>query len=435
MRRRMMGAAVGAMALALSLAACGGGAAQSGAASGASAGASGQTLKVWWWENDDSALSKTWNKAIEVFKTEHPGVKVEFELKTYEQMQQSAQLILDSGDAPDVLEYLKGNATAGVASQAGLLTDLTDVAKQKGWKVDNSAQQVGLYTDGIMGSGQRFGITNYGEYVGLYYNEDMLAKYNLKAPTTLDEFESDLKVFKDNGVTPLALGSNDYPGPHLLYALALTHMNKDSLANYQQFTAEPDWTAWQKAAETMKDWVAKGYISKDSTGISAQDSGNAFEAGTYPFFYSGTWWAGTFNTDIKNFKWNQILLPGTDLHPGSGGNMWVVPTKASNKELAYDFIDITLRPEIQNELGNLGGVPVNAETDKVTDPVGKLVTTRFSELLSGTGGSLAWYPDWPVAGLNDVLLAQTSALVQGTTDPTAAVDAIKSAYDAGKPQG
>ena len=67
-------------------------------------------------------------------------------------------------------------------------------------------------------------------------------------------------------------------------------------------------------------------------------------------------------------------------------------------------------------------------------PVGKLVTTRFNELLSGSSGSLAWYPDWPVAGLNDVLLAQTSALVQGTTSPEDAVSAIKSAYDAGKPQ-
>ena len=82
--------------------------------------ADGKTLKVWWWENDDSALSTGWNRAIELFEEKHPDVKVEFELKTYEQMQQSGQLLLDSNDAPDVLEYLKGNATAGVVSQAGL---------------------------------------------------------------------------------------------------------------------------------------------------------------------------------------------------------------------------------------------------------------------------------------------------------------------------
>ncbi|WP_075891954.1 ABC transporter substrate-binding protein [Actinomyces provencensis] len=431
MRRRMVAVAAGALTAALALTACGGG---GSASSGASGAEDGKTLKVWWWENDESPLSQTWNKAIETFKAEHPDVDVQFELKTYEQMQQSAQLILDSNDAPDVIEYLKGNATAGVVSKAGLLTDLTDVATEKGWKLDNSAQDVGLYQDGIMGSGQRYGVTNYGEYVGLFYNEDELAKYDLQVPTTLDELEKVMQTFKDNGVTPLALGSNDYPGPHLLYALALANMDESSWADYQQFAGEPDWDAWTKAATTYKEWVDKGYISKDSTGISAQDSGNAFEAGKYPLFYSGTWWAGPFGADIKDFTWSQVLFPGNDLHPGSGGNLWVVPSKAENKQLAYDFIDITLRPEIQNELGNLGGVPVGAEESAITDPVGQLVTSRFNDLLSGDAGSLAWYPDWPVAGLNDVLLAQSSALVQGTTDPAAVVDAIKTAYEAGKPQ-
>lgn len=431
MRRRMVAVAAGALTAALALTACGGG---GSASSGASGAEDGKTLKVWWWENDESPLSQTWNKAIETFKAEHPDVDVQFELKTYEQMQQSAQLILDSNDAPDVIEYLKGNATAGVVSKAGLLTDLTDVATEKGWKLDNSAQDVGLYQDGTMGSGQRYGVTNYGEYVGLYYNEDLLAKYDLEVPATLSELEKVMQTFKDNGVTPLALGSNDYPGPHLLYALALANMDESSWANYQQFTGEPDWDAWSKAATTYKEWVDKGYISKDSTGISAQDSGNAFEAGKYPLFYSGTWWAGPFGADISDFKWSQVLFPGNDLHPGSGGNLWVVPSKAENKQLAYDFIDITLRPEIQNELGNLGGVPVGAEESAITDPVGQLVTSRFNDLLSGDAGSLAWYPDWPVAGLNDVLLAQSSALVQGTTDPAAVVDAIKTAYEAGKPQ-
>ena len=431
MRRRAMAIAAGALTAALALTACGGGDAGS---SGAAGSEDGKTLKVWWWEDDASALSQTWNKAIETFKSEHPGVEVQFELKTYEQMQQSAQLILDSDDAPDVLEYLKGNATAGVVSKAGLLTDLTDVATEKGWKLDNSAQDVGLYQDGTMGSGQRYGVTNYGEYVGLYYNEDMLAQYNLEVPTTLAELEKVMQTFKDNGVTPLALGTNDYPGPHLLYALALSHMDKDSLAKYQQFTGEPDWNAWTEAATTYKEWVDKGFISTDSTGISAQDSGNAFEAGKYPLFYSGTWWAGPFNADITSFKWNQTFFPGNDLQLGSGGNIWVVPSKADNKQLAYDFIDTTLRPEIQNELGNLGGVPVAAEESGVTDTVGKLVTTNFNDLLSGKTGALAWYADWPVAGLNDVMLAQSSALVQGTTDPAAAVEAIKTAYDAGKPQ-
>lgn len=405
----------------------------SGCSAGGSAGAAdGKTLKVWWWENDDSALSAAWNKAIETFEAEHPDVTVEFELKTYEQMQQSGQLLLDTDDAPDVLEYLKGNATAGLVSQAGLLTDLTDVAAERGWEVSDSVQDVGLYENGLMGSGQRYGVTNYGEYVATWYNKTLFDQYNLAVPGTLPELEAAMQTFVDNGITPLSLGSADYPGPHLLYALALAHMDESSLGAYQRFDGEVDWAAWEKAAQTMSDWVAKGYISKDSTGIPAQDAGNAFIAGKYPIFYSGTWWGGNFADDITDFQFDQFLFPGNDLHPGSGGNLWVVPEKAKNKELAYDFIEITMSPEIQNMLGEEGQVPVAADAASITSPIGQLLTTSFDELQSSDTGGLAWYPDWPVPGLNDIFIQNTTELVQGTKTPAQAVETIRAAYEQGR---
>ena len=393
---------------------------------------SGDTLTVWWWENEASALSTGWNRAIEIFEDKHPDVDVEFELKTYEQMQQSGQLLLDSDNAPDVLEYLKGNATAGLVSQAGLLTDLTEVADERGWDVNNTVQDIGLYEDGLMGSGQRYGITNYGEYVAMWYNEDLFDEYDLAIPETLDELESVMQTFVDNDITPLALGSADYPGPHLLYVLALQNMDDASLAAYQRFDGDVDWDAWQSAAQRVVDWTEKGYISTDSTGIEAEDAGNGFIAGNYPLFYSGTWWAAPFVDQIEDFEFDQFLFPGTDFVPGSGGNLWVVPEKAKNKELAYDFIEITMSEEVQNLLGNEGQVPVSANLDEITEPVGQLVLGQFTELQERSEGGLAWYPDWPVPGLNDVLLQNNTDLVQSTKSPEQAVEGIRTAYEQGR---
>ena len=39
-------------------------------------------------------------------------------------------MILNSDEGPDIMEYNKGNATAGLLSTQGLLTDLTDEADQ-----------------------------------------------------------------------------------------------------------------------------------------------------------------------------------------------------------------------------------------------------------------------------------------------------------------
>lgn len=423
-RRRLAAAATTFAIAALSLVGCSGG--------GSDDGGDGDTLKVWWYETDTGPLGQGWNKAIEIFEDEHPGVKVDFELKTYQQMQQSGQLFIDSNDAPDVLEYPKGNATAGLVSSLGLLTDMTEIATDRGWDLDNTAQDVGLYKDGIMGSGARYGVTNYSEFVGAWYNADLFKKYDLEVPTTLDEFEDVLQTFVDHGITPLAMGASDYVGVHLLYELALSYMDEKSWEAYQQFTGEPDWDAWQKAAKTIADWTNKGYISKDSTGVDAQDAANAFFAGEYPLMVSGSWWVDGAEDLVKAGTIGEFLFPGNTLHPGSGGNMWVVPEKAQNKDLAYDFIGITLRPEVQNLIAETGGLPIASDADASVSAAGALELGLWAELANAKEGGLAWYPDWPVAGLFDVQVAQVADLIQGKVEPKQAVENLKTAYDQGK---
>ena len=64
----------------------------------------------------------------------YPGVTVEMDnTKGFEEIRQTASMVLNSDQAPDVMEYNKGNATAGLLSQQGLLADLTDEVAKRGW--------------------------------------------------------------------------------------------------------------------------------------------------------------------------------------------------------------------------------------------------------------------------------------------------------------
>src|ERR1700759_4603559 len=77
-----------------------------------------KTFNIWWFEDPTSSEGIAWGKALEEFKSKHPDVTVNFQQKTFAQLQASGSMILNSDQAPDVLEYNKGNATAGlVASQ------------------------------------------------------------------------------------------------------------------------------------------------------------------------------------------------------------------------------------------------------------------------------------------------------------------------------
>jgi raffinose/stachyose/melibiose transport system substrate-binding protein len=427
--RKLIAATAILAATTLGLAACGGdsGGDETSTASGA------KTLKLWHYEGDTSAMGIAWDKAIEIFKTEHPGVTVDFERKEFQQIQQNAGMILNSAEGPDIMEYNKGNATAGLLSSQGLLTDLTAEATKRGWdkKLTPSLQTTAKYDErGVMGSGKWYGVPNYGEYVTVYYNKDMFKKYGIAVPKTLAEMTAAMDTFVAKKITPLGMSGAEYPAGQLYYELALSKADRSFVDNYQLYKQPVNFQAdpLKYGADTFADWVHKGYISKQSASLKAEDMGVAFISGKVPMIVSGSWWYGRFQSDIK-FDWDSFLFPGNTLQAGSSGNLWVVPKNSKAKDLAADFIDITMRPEIQNLLGNSGGVPVAADPSKITDPKNQKLITDFNTVNQADG--LAFYPDWPVPGYYDVLVSGFQALINGSKTPDQVLTSIAKPYQEG----
>ncbi|PZG92828.1 sugar ABC transporter substrate-binding protein [Streptomyces sp. NTH33] len=396
----------------------------------------GRTLRLWHYEGPDSAMGVAWNAAIKEFEARHPGVKVKFEEKGFEQIQKTAPMVLNSSDAPDLMEYNKGNATAGLLSRQGLLTDLTAEAVKRGWdgKLSAGVRTTSQYdTDGIMGSGKWYGVPNYAEYTMVFYNKDLFEKYGIAEPRTFGELTAALDTFAGKGITPLANAGAEYMAQQYLYQLALSRADRAWVDRYELYKGRNDFhdAAWTYAATTFADWVRKGYISRKSSGTKAEDAGVSFIRGKAPILFSGSWWYGRFTAE-NTFDWGTFLWPDSSLTLGSGGNLWVVPQGAKNKELAYDFIDITLSEKIQNLLGNKGGVPVAADPSALTGRRAKALIDDFNTLSRRDG--LAFYPDWPVPGFYDTLVSETQKLITGSEQPDAYLGNLQKAYDQGVPK-
>ncbi|MFH8977966.1 extracellular solute-binding protein [Streptomyces sp. NPDC017890] len=407
LRRKPLLLAVTALALLAPLTACGG----SDAAEG-----DGKTLRLWHYEQEDGALSKAWDAAIAEFKKTHPDVKVVFERKTFEQIQQNAGMILNSDKAPDVMEYNKGNATTGQLAKQGLLTDLTPLVKEHGWdrKISESASVTARYNDkGEMGGEKWYGIPNYGEFVLTYYNDDLFKKHGVDKPTDFESFEAALAKFKAAGITPLANAGNDHPASHWLYLLALSKANNTWVDNYQRYLGKVDFHGPEMtyAVDKYQEWLDKGYFDKKDVGLKGSDMVEQFVSQKRPIMVGGNWWFGSLTTDIKNFQWSTAPYPGSERTLGSGGNNWVIPTKAKNKKLAGDFIDITMSDKIQKLIGEEGNVPLAAKPADITNPKSRQLTEAFAQTQENDG--LAFYPDWPVAGYYDTWVAATQNLMNG----------------------
>src|SRR5690606_20798584 len=270
------------------------------------------TLTLWHYEGENSAMGIAWNRAIEVFE-EETGATVEFEERSFEQIRQTASQVLNSDEAPDLLEYNKGNATAGLLASQGLLQPLDDAVEEYGWDdtLAPSLQTTARYDEnGVMGSGSWYGIPTYGEYVQFYYNEEMFEQYGLEVPTTIEELEQVMQAFVDEGVTPLAEAAGEYPLGQLWYQLALSQADRQWVNDYQIYENPVDFSGPETtyASETLADWVERGYVSSDATGLIAEDAGTGLINGTYPMFFSGSWWYGRF-LDEAQHDWSTFLFP------------------------------------------------------------------------------------------------------------------------------
>ncbi|MFV0374682.1 ABC transporter substrate-binding protein [Microbacterium sp.] len=422
--QRALAVAGSATVVALALSAC-----TSGGDTGADAAS--DTLKLWHYESADSAMGVAWAEAIEIFEDE-TGATVEFEEKSFEQIRSTASQVLNSDEAPDIMEFNKGNATAGLLASQGLLTDISDAVAEHGWddKLAPALQTTARYDeDGVMGTGAWYGIPNYGEFVTVYYNKDAFADAGLDVPTTYDEFVDVLDAFAAQGITPLAEAGLEYPLGQLWYQLALSKADRQWVNDYQLYENPVDWNGEEIsfATETLAQWVDAGYISKDVSGIKAEDAGVSFINGSAPIFVSGSWWYGRFVSEIDGFDWGVFSMPGSDLSLGSSGNLWVVPERAANKDLAYQFIEITMRPEIQALIGNNGGLPVAADEADITDEKSLELIQAFNAVNEVDG--LSFYPDWPTPTFYDQLVAGLQEVVNGTKTPAEVQEQLGAEYE------
>lgn len=376
-----------------------------------------RVLKLWHYEAADSAMGASWGDALEDFQAAHPDVEVQFELKTFDQIQQTGQMILNSADAPDAMEINKGNATAGLYAKQGLLSDLTEIARERGWDqlLSPSIQTTCRYNeDGIMGSGKLYGVTTYGEFVMVYYNKDMFAQIGVEVPTSLEEFEAVCDAFVAAGITPIAIGALDkWPVTQNFYELALYKATREFINTYQLLTGPLDFHGpeFTFGAEKLVEHFQRGYYSPDATGIGYGDANSAFIQGTNPMNLTGSWMFGSFLTSITDFEWGLFVMPGKTFNTGSGGNLWVIPKNAKNKDLAADYIDLTLKLKAQTVMANAGGIPLKANLDEIADPHVRELNQAFSTIVANDG--LAFYPDWPAPGYMDVLGSSLQNLILG----------------------
>lgn len=426
-RPRRARTAIAAALVAVAVATAGGVAA--GSASAAHHGSAAQ-VKLTFMSNAQSAgIESAWAELITAYEKANPNVTITRVPVAFANYKTTAKLRASSSSAPDLIE---GDSSPGgiLASLAtpGLLLPADKYAAKYNWKKTFGPliRQLYLSKDGTkVGSGHIYGVPDFAEILGVFYNKTILDKLGLKQPQTFADFEASLQKAKSAKVTPLMIGGLDkWPWVHA-YALLADHFASPSaLINW--YNARPGAsivsTGTTKAATVLQGWVKAGYFEDGANGVSDGDAVARFGKGLSLYKIDGPW-ETEVNTKALGKNVGFFLLPAAKagVTPPSTGSMgWdvAITAKSKNPDAAATFLNFlttNAARAIIMKHQNPPGAPGPA-IGLGSNPVLRTIVQSYARVLQN--GALVPYLDtgYPQAAPND-MLANVQSMAAGKMSP------------------
>jgi raffinose/stachyose/melibiose transport system substrate-binding protein len=388
-------AVAGLASLALTLGACGGpvgggGGQEEPEGQGQEGGsATSGTVNWWGWTPTDTATA---NGYIAAFNKEYPDIKVNFKLVSIPDWQAALTPALRSDSGPDVFDMQPGSYVQKYGSFAEDMTPVITKALGEDWQSKVAPAGVTGLTDE---DGKLTAMSVGAVYSGtLWINQGLFDQYNLKPPTTLDEWDKvcqELKA-KDQGC--------------FVQGAAGAGFDQDTLQAIANSVEPGFWTraskgeaTWNEPAmvKTLDIWgqlFTRGIMQEGAVGYQQYpDANNDFLTGKYAMVMMGTWYT-QYSTEkamtaalkaagvsgAKPFPIVPIQFPNVG---GNASEMFgdadyglSISTKAKNKAAAETFVTwLTTSPAGQQAVANqlndvpaLKGIEPNFEEIKFVDP-------------------------------------------------------------------
>src|ERR1700712_1157261 len=271
------------------------------------------TLNVTSADNQDPGPEPVIKGLIAQFEKKYPNVKVNITFKGFSDYMKVIQLSLNGNSAPDVSEGNQSYATDALLVKAKLIIPLDKYAKQYGWDKlysPGEAQQFRWTPDGkTFGSGNLYGVAQFGQSTGLFYNKAKLKQYGVdpsKLPTTFAAFQTMLatvaaKAGKND--TVLVIGNKDgYESLHAWGMIQGAYTPAQSVRDwiFHKTGATFDNSTNTESLNTLMKWVKAGYFGSDYNAVNENDASAAFAKGKGVFYMGGNWQAQVIQAGLKS---------------------------------------------------------------------------------------------------------------------------------------
>ncbi len=289
----------------------------------------------------DPAPKKAWGEIIEAFKAE-TGVTVKLNTYDHESYKTSIRNWLAS-EAPDIVFWYAGERM-NTFVRRGLIEDVSDV-----WDANNLHEGMASSRSSITFDDKQYAVPYTYYQWGIYYRKDIFDKYGLSAPKTWDEFLHVNKTLKENGITPITIGTKylwtaagwfDY----LNIRVNGLPFHLDLMHGKIPYTDDRVKAVFSKWAEL----VEPGYFLENHTSYSWQEAQPFLFQGKAAMYLIGNFLVPNIPEDVADkmsFFQFPTIDPNVPSYEDAPTDVVAIPAKAKNKEDAKKFLKFLSRPD------------------------------------------------------------------------------------------
>jgi len=382
------------------------------------------TLTLWSIATESDAFSPAYAKAIADFEAANPGVKIvheTFENQSYKTKIKSA---VAANELPDIF-YTWGGGFSKPFVDSGKVLPLDDYFAE----YKDELPEVALTN--VRFDGKLYGVTFTTPLSAVFYNKKMFEENGVKVPTNWDEFIEVCKIFKSKGITPIGISAKD------TWVIAMTHDNlvlksagpekvAAALTKSGQTYNDPDFI---EASKKLRELIDLGAYPEGAPGLSNDEASAMFYNGDVAMFITGSWMAGSIQTDPENpedfdvFPFPAVGGKGkeTDFMGGATDSL-MVNASGPHKDIAAKAA-FELAKSI-SKYAYLDGAGVAAWKVDYDDSSVNPITKKIADMASKATSFTIWYDTLMEAEDAGEYLALLQELFMGNISPEELAEAM-----------
>lgn len=297
------------------------------------------------------------------------GIHIEQTTGNGDDLRTKVKAEFSAGNPPDIFFWNAG-ANLRELVEADLLLDVQTILDNtdKEWLTKDYWTESGWAPCTVDGESY-YGLPIAMNTTNLIVNKDLFEQYNLSYPTTYEELKEVNKVFSENGIFTLGIGSkNGNPSKFFIDSILHQFVDVDYNMGWADGTTEFDCEGIRKGAAYIREMQDEGILTNDpvaygdwSTNVELFNTGKAAMITAHPWTYSTI---DTENINVEVIEW--WTFPDTVVDPSTfyigGTNTVLCITKSAyedpkKQDAIQEIVEYLVSDDLTQHFVSCGTVP------------------------------------------------------------------------------